>query len=71
MPAVVRVKRRIDEEPLSTLVLGRKRRRITETEEEGAVGTSTSSMKPEISTILKFAGTIAEQVSLLTIILLL
>lgn len=64
MPAVVRVKRRIDEEPLSTLVLGRKRRRISESEEEqeGAVGSSTSSVKPEYSTLLKFAGTIAEQV---------
>lgn len=57
MPAVVRVKRRIDEEPLSSFVLNGKRRRLDEED-----NTATSSIKDEISTLLKFAGTIKEQV---------
>ncbi|XP_065357845.1 protein PFC0760c [Calliphora vicina] len=54
MPAVVRVKRRIDEEPLSAFVLNGKRRRL---EEENA---SALSHKEELSSLLKFAGTIKE-----------
>lgn len=57
MPAVVRVKRRIDEEPLSAFVLNGKRRRL---EEENP---SSLTNKEELSTLLKFAGTIKEQVS--------
>lgn len=56
MPAVVRVKRRIDEEPLSAFVLNGKRRRL---EEDNA---SALTNKEELSTLLKFAGTINEQV---------
>lgn len=55
MPAVVRVKRRIDEEPLSAFVLNGKRRRL---EEDNA---SALTNKDELSTLLKFAGTINEQ----------
>lgn len=66
MPAVVRVKRRIDEEPLSTLVLGQKRRRVSESENEA--GTSESLQKPEFLTTLRLAGTITEQVLHLPII---
>lgn len=57
MPAVVRVKRRIDEEPLSSFVLNGKRRRMDEEE-----NTASAPLKDEISTLLKFAGTIKEQV---------
>lgn len=57
MPAVVRVKRRIDEEPLSAFVLNGKRRRL---DEESATALTN---KEELSTLLKFAGTIKEQVS--------
>lgn len=57
MPAVVRVKRRIDEEPLSAFILNGKRRRL---EEESA---SALSHKEELSSLLKFAGTIKELVS--------
>ncbi|XP_023307460.2 probable RNA polymerase II nuclear localization protein SLC7A6OS [Lucilia cuprina] len=58
MPAVVRVKRRIDEEPLSAFVLNGKRRRLEE--ETGASGGALNN-KEELSTLLKFAGTIKEQ----------
>ncbi|XP_013098754.2 probable RNA polymerase II nuclear localization protein SLC7A6OS [Stomoxys calcitrans] len=54
MPAVVRVKRRVDEEPLSAFVLNSKRRRLDEN--DGAAAN-----KEELSTLLKFAGTINEQ----------
>ncbi|TMW53900.1 hypothetical protein DOY81_000957 [Sarcophaga bullata] len=56
MPAVVRVKRRIDEEPLSSFVLNGKRRRMDEEE-----NMASAPFKDEISTLLKFAGTIKEQ----------
>ncbi|KAM7354202.1 female sterile (2) ltoPP43 [Cochliomyia hominivorax] len=56
MPAVVRVKRRIDEEPLSAFVLNGKRRRLEEEESATAL-----THKEELSTLLKFAGTIKEQ----------
>ena len=59
MPAVVRVKRRIDEEPLSSFVLNGKRRRM---DEEENTDTASAPLKDEISTLLKFAGTIKEQV---------
>uniref|UniRef100_A0A1A9WKC1 Uncharacterized protein n=1 Tax=Glossina brevipalpis TaxID=37001 RepID=A0A1A9WKC1_9MUSC len=63
MPAVVRVKRRIDEEPLSAFVLNGKRRRLADDDtsfveqSNGKIVTS----KDEISTLLKFAGTLREQ----------
>uniref|UniRef100_A0A1A9VQ35 Probable RNA polymerase II nuclear localization protein SLC7A6OS n=1 Tax=Glossina austeni TaxID=7395 RepID=A0A1A9VQ35_GLOAU len=63
MPAVVRVKRRIDEEPLSAFVLNGKRRRLADDnasfaeQSNGKIVTS----KDEISTLLKFAGTLREQ----------
>lgn len=79
MPAVVRVKRRIDEEPLGAFILNsKKRRRLDENEEgeaweavEEAAGTTAevgtgvertiSNKDGEVSTILKFAGTIQDQ----------
>uniref|UniRef100_A0A1B0ALK8 Uncharacterized protein n=1 Tax=Glossina palpalis gambiensis TaxID=67801 RepID=A0A1B0ALK8_9MUSC len=63
MPAVVRVKRRIDEEPLSAFVLNGKRRRLADDnasfaeQSNGKIVTS----KDDISTLLKFAGTLREQ----------
>lgn len=64
MPAVVRVKRRIDEEPLGAFVLNGKKRRIDEN--STAVENSSNVVdfletKDEISTILKFAGTVPSQ----------
>lgn len=74
MSAVIRVKRRIDEEPLDAFVLNCKKRRLDDINGE----TSTSSLAPandkdanrtnflenanETSTILKFAGTVANEV---------
>ncbi|XP_055848682.1 uncharacterized protein LOC129913824 isoform X2 [Episyrphus balteatus] len=64
MPAVVRVKRRIDEEPLGAFVLNGKKRRLDDnhttlgdTEQLDLFATN----KDEISTILKFAGTVQSQ----------
>lgn len=54
MAAVIRVKRRIDEEPLNAFVLNCKRRKL---EVEGQNLDSTD----ETSTILKFAGTVNSQ----------
>ncbi|XP_067620472.1 uncharacterized protein fs(2)ltoPP43 isoform X2 [Eurosta solidaginis] len=74
MPAVVRIKRRIDEEPLSAFILNsKKRRRLDDLESvdpvEGAAGIDVGAggdggvteKDDEVSTILKFAGTIQEQ----------
>uniref|UniRef100_A0A034VUG9 Probable RNA polymerase II nuclear localization protein SLC7A6OS n=1 Tax=Bactrocera dorsalis TaxID=27457 RepID=A0A034VUG9_BACDO len=76
MPAVVRIKRRIDEEPLSAFILNSKKRRRLEdnTGEEAAeeaagtaagvgagVNGALSDKEDEVSTILKFAGTIQDQ----------
>lgn len=52
-PTMIRVKRRIDESPLEAFVLNSKRRR----EEE-----LLPADKNEVSTILKFAGTVQNQV---------
>lgn len=52
MAAVVRVKRRVDEDPLEAFVLNSKRRKA-----------ETHTDKEEVSTILKFAGTVQNQVT--------
>lgn len=52
MAAVIRVKRRVTEDPLDAFVLNSKRRREEETTD-----------KDEVSTILKFAGTVQNQVN--------
>lgn len=62
MPAVIRVKRRIDEEPLSAFVLNSKRRRLDENEAAASATVEGLANKEELSTLLKFAGTINEQV---------
>ncbi|XP_016994260.2 probable RNA polymerase II nuclear localization protein SLC7A6OS isoform X1 [Drosophila takahashii] len=67
MPAVVRIKRRIDEEPHTAFVLNGKRRRIqndeNSLEDSGAVAGATASEadKDELTTVLKFAGTLEKQ----------
>ncbi|XP_073824047.1 female sterile (2) ltoPP43 isoform X2 [Musca autumnalis] len=62
MPAVIRVKRRIDEEPLSAFVLNSKRRRLENEEAvDGGNAATALTNKEELSTLLKFAGTINEQ----------
>lgn len=59
--AVVRVKRRIDEEPLNAFVLNCKRRKVDE--EKNEHDASMLMDKDETSTILKFAGTVDSQVT--------
>ncbi|KAH8410090.1 hypothetical protein KR009_005834 [Drosophila setifemur] len=69
MPAVVRIKRRIDEEPHTAFVLNGKRRRLqndeNDLEDSGAAtaaGTAASEAdKDELTTVLKFAGTLDKQ----------
>ncbi|EDV99407.1 GH13041 [Drosophila grimshawi] len=62
MPAVVRIKRRIDEEPHSAFVLNGKRRRLLNDENAPASTTTTTDNKEESSqVILKFAGTLEKQ----------
>lgn len=56
MAAVIRVKRRIDEEPFNKFVLNCKKRKLDEPEQENQTG------KDGTSTILKFAGTVKSQV---------
>lgn len=72
MAAVLRVKRHVDEEPLSALVLNRKKRKI----ESGSVNGNSSRNEYEItnssdigtdnisSNILTFTGTIENKVSI-------
>jgi len=66
MPAVVRIKRRIDEEPHTAFVLNGKRRRLhndeNSLEDSGAVAGASASDKDELTTVLKFAGTLEKQV---------
>lgn len=64
MAAVIRVKRRIDEEPLNAFVLNCKKRKCDETESGAAISTAAAaSNKEETSrTIVKFAGTVQNQV---------
>nr|XP_016945807.1 probable RNA polymerase II nuclear localization protein SLC7A6OS isoform X2 [Drosophila suzukii] len=65
MPAVVRIKRRIDEEPHTAFVLNGKRRRLhndeNSLEDSGAVAGASASDKDELTTVLKFAGTLEKQ----------
>lgn len=70
MTAVIRVKRRVDEEPFDAFVLNCKKRRLDDGHGE-ASGASASSSKPktnffenatETSTVMKFAGTVPNEV---------
>jgi hypothetical protein len=60
MAAVVRVKRRCDEEPLEALVLACKRKKT-----ESDLGTPKN--ETPVHTILKFAGTVKNQVNTLSL----
>lgn len=58
---MIRVKRRIDEEPLNAFVLNCKKRKIAnEIDNEKEVNEATDE---EVSTILRFAGTVKDGVS--------
>ncbi|KAH8262735.1 hypothetical protein KR026_010736 [Drosophila bipectinata] len=67
MPAVVRIKRRIDEEPHTAFVLNGKRRRLQNDENapddlgEATGAAASVSDKDELTTVLKFAGTLEKQ----------
>nr|CAI5824753.1 unnamed protein product [Callosobruchus analis] len=60
MSAIVRLKRRLNEEPLEALILNCKRRKVDEHDENAKTGLA--------STILKFAGTVNEDENVLTYI---
>lgn len=63
MAAVIRVKRRIDEEPMNAFILNCKRPRY---DENGANSVSNDAANiQETSTIVKFAGTVSSQVKVL------
>lgn len=60
MAAVIRVKRRIDEEPLNAFVLNcKKRKTVHDANNEKEVNEVTDE---EVSTILRFAGTVKDGV---------
>lgn len=65
MPAVVRIKRRIDEEPHTAFVLNGKRRRVQNDENAptAAAATQTDNKEELSQVLLKFAGTLDKQVS--------
>lgn len=67
MAAVIRVKRRIDEEPLNAFILDCKKRKREEDDEDDSTGlvansSTTNALKSDTQTIVKFAGTVADQV---------
>ena len=57
MTAILRVKRRYDDEPLNALVISCKRQKIVENEEEAEDVSSVS-----LTTFAKFAGTVKQHV---------
>uniref|UniRef100_A0A1L8DHX0 Probable RNA polymerase II nuclear localization protein SLC7A6OS n=1 Tax=Nyssomyia neivai TaxID=330878 RepID=A0A1L8DHX0_9DIPT len=61
MAAVIRVKRKVDEEPLNAFVLNCKRRKIIPEKNLEIAASSSSDKKEESYTILKFAGTVETQ----------
>lgn len=63
MPAVVRIKRRIDEEPHTAFVLNGKRRRVQNDENAPTTATQTDNKEELSQVLLKFAGTLDKQVS--------
>lgn len=65
MPAVVRIKRRIDEEPHSAFLLNGKRRRLLNDEDAPATSTApiADNKEEQNQVLLKFAGTLEKQVS--------
>lgn len=61
MAAVIRVKRRITEEPFNKFVLNCKRRRTSDDESSSSVAPNLLETSDETSTILKFTGTIKSE----------
>lgn len=57
MAAVIRLKRRVDEDPLNAFVLNCKRQRTDGVEEADVASTTAGAGTGETSTVLKFAGT--------------
>lgn len=63
MAAIIRVKRRIDEEPLNAFVLDCKKRKCDDLGQTAATSSvATTSNEETSTTIVKFAGTVANQV---------
>lgn len=56
MAAVIRLKRRVDEDPLNAFVLNCKRQRTDQAEPDAATANGVAT-PAETSTVLKFAGT--------------
>lgn len=69
MAAIIRVKRRIDEEPFNAFVLDCKKRKCDDLGQTAAttssVATATGSNEETSTTIVKFAGTVANQVRII------
>lgn len=65
MPAVVRIKRRIDEEPHSAFLLNGKRRRLLNDENapDASAAPTAENKEEHNQVLLKFAGTLEKQVS--------
>uniref|UniRef100_A0A8D8D774 Probable RNA polymerase II nuclear localization protein SLC7A6OS n=1 Tax=Culex pipiens TaxID=7175 RepID=A0A8D8D774_CULPI len=57
MAAVIRLKRRVDEDPLNAFVLNCKRQRTDQAEPDAATANGVATTPAETSTVLKFAGT--------------
>ncbi|XP_062548857.1 probable RNA polymerase II nuclear localization protein SLC7A6OS [Armigeres subalbatus] len=67
MAAVIRLKRRVDEDPLDAFVLNCKRQRTDgDVAQQGAAGGANADVSGETSTVLKFAGTFSEPGSIPT-----
>lgn len=64
MATVIRVKRRIDEEPLNAFVLNCKKRKYDEVDDEPAAASSSGAPDETSATVVKFAGTVENQVML-------
>lgn len=64
MSAVIRVKRRIDEEPLNAFILNCKRPRVDEATTSANSSITHVENVQETSTVVKFAGTVSSQVRL-------
>lgn len=69
MAAVIRLKRRVDEDPLDAFVLNCKRQRTDPSQDQGAPDIASSSTSAgETSTVLKFAGTFPKADSIPTLL---
>lgn len=60
MAAIIRLKRRVDEDPLDAFVLNCKRQRTDSVDPQQSTGAGAADLTSETSTVLKFAGTFSE-----------